>query len=302
MDKDNNFFYKHLSPFKWFVLENFPFIEADFDAITNYQLYCKLVEYVNKVADDVNLIGEQTEKITDGLNTLKEYVDNYFENLDVQEEINNKLDDMVEDGTMAEIINEQIFEELNDKITELQDNTDKLNLFCPSLLYSAGSESIALLTNGTTSILFDTGRESSVSANKSYLEEKLGENKINAVYISHYHGDHIGGLSGLSDLYADDVIVYLPLDFTDYYNGTDDIPTIVNIRQNALIWLVGNSINYVEVNSDLTHTYNNFTVQTRNSTAQAYLYYRTLETPKYNTYSMNCLVNYQGNKILFPRR
>lgn len=36
---------------------------------------------------------------------LKNYVDNYFTNLDVQEEINNKLDAMAQDGTLAEIIN-----------------------------------------------------------------------------------------------------------------------------------------------------------------------------------------------------
>ena len=35
---------------------------------------------------------------------LKNYVDNYFEDLDVQEEINNKLDDMAESGDLQEII------------------------------------------------------------------------------------------------------------------------------------------------------------------------------------------------------
>lgn len=35
---------------------------------------------------------------------LKNYVDNYFENLDVQQEINNKLDAMVADGTLPEIV------------------------------------------------------------------------------------------------------------------------------------------------------------------------------------------------------
>lgn len=44
------------------------------------------------------------EDILDAFNTLKNYVDTYFENLDVQEEINNKLDAMVEDGTIQEII------------------------------------------------------------------------------------------------------------------------------------------------------------------------------------------------------
>ena len=35
--------------FKRFVIQNFPFIEEDFDALTNYQLFCKVVEYLNKV-------------------------------------------------------------------------------------------------------------------------------------------------------------------------------------------------------------------------------------------------------------
>ena len=30
------------------VLQSFPFIDEDFDAITNYELLCKVVEYLNK--------------------------------------------------------------------------------------------------------------------------------------------------------------------------------------------------------------------------------------------------------------
>ena len=99
-----NFNFKKLPPFKFFVLQNFPFIEADFDAITNYQLLCKVVEYLNKVIDENNRIGEQTENLTNGFNELQDYVNNYFENLDVQEEINNKLDEMAESGQLTDII------------------------------------------------------------------------------------------------------------------------------------------------------------------------------------------------------
>ena len=99
-----NFDYKNLSPFKWFVIENFPFIEADFDALTEWQLFCKLGKEINKIIDSQNIVGEQAEILTNAFNQLKDYVDNYFANLDVQEEINNKLNDMVEDGTLQEII------------------------------------------------------------------------------------------------------------------------------------------------------------------------------------------------------
>lgn len=44
---------------------------------------------------------------------LKDFVDTYFENLDVQEEINNKLDAMVEDGTLAEVVGYYLGTKLN---------------------------------------------------------------------------------------------------------------------------------------------------------------------------------------------
>lgn len=107
MNKEINYNYK-LPPFKWFCLTNFPFIEADFDALTYYELLCKVVQYLNEVIVKTNAIGEQTEELTNAFNTLKDYVDNYFENLDVQEEINNKLDEMAEGGELAEIISQYL--------------------------------------------------------------------------------------------------------------------------------------------------------------------------------------------------
>lgn len=104
MNDLNKYDYHKLTPFKWFVLENFPFIEADFDAITNYKLYCKIVEYLNKVIDSQNNVGQEVENLSQAFINLQNYVNNYFENLDVQEEINNKLDEMAEQGTLQEII------------------------------------------------------------------------------------------------------------------------------------------------------------------------------------------------------
>ena len=105
----------HIPKFRRFVLQNFPFIEEDFDALTDYALICKVVEYLNQVINSQNELISEVEtfetNITNGFNTLEalvvelqNFVNNYFDNLDVQEEINNKLDAMVEDGTMASLI------------------------------------------------------------------------------------------------------------------------------------------------------------------------------------------------------
>lgn len=111
----NNFDYKNMTPFKWFVLENFPFIENDFEAINNYRLFSKVVEYLNKTIDNVNVLGNLVEQFSD-----------YFDNLDVQEEINQKLDEMATDGTLENIINQEIFTELNNQVS--QNTSDISNL------------------------------------------------------------------------------------------------------------------------------------------------------------------------------
>ena len=94
--------------FRRFVLQNFPFIEQDFDALTDYELLCKVVEYLNNVIDSQNEVTAEFEALSEAFTELNNYVTNYFDNLDVQEEINNKLEDMVEDGTLQAIITEYI--------------------------------------------------------------------------------------------------------------------------------------------------------------------------------------------------
>lgn len=118
----NEFNYNRLCPFKWYVIQNFPFIEADFDAITNYQLFCKVVEYLNKTIDNMNLTGEQMENVTNAMIELQ----NYVNNLDLQNEVNNKLDEMATDGTLANIINQEVFSQINNDISTLQNNVNDL--------------------------------------------------------------------------------------------------------------------------------------------------------------------------------
>lgn len=75
---------------------------------------CNFLE--TKVIPIVNNNADATIELQKLYKELRSYVDNYFDNINVQNEINNKLDEMAEDGTLANIINNQIFESLNTKI------------------------------------------------------------------------------------------------------------------------------------------------------------------------------------------
>lgn len=64
-----------------------------------------LCNYLEKtVIPAIDNNAQALEEVQELFVILKNYVDNYFDNLDVQDEINNKLDEMAEDGTLQEII------------------------------------------------------------------------------------------------------------------------------------------------------------------------------------------------------
>lgn len=90
--------------FRNWVLENFPFIEDDFDALTDYELFSKVVGYMRESLEKVNAFQKDIDIFTAKLNEFE----HYFDNLDVTEEVNAKLDEMVEDGTMTELIAEYL--------------------------------------------------------------------------------------------------------------------------------------------------------------------------------------------------
>lgn len=77
------------------------------DSMSYYETLAWLCKYLEEtVIPTVNQNGEAVQDLQGLYIQLNNYVTHYFDNLDVQEEINNKLDEMVENGTFQEIIGE----------------------------------------------------------------------------------------------------------------------------------------------------------------------------------------------------
>ena len=96
--------YQKLVPLNLCCLTNFPFIDETFDSITYYEFLCKIVEYLNNIIKNEQAVNENTESLFNAFNELQDYVNHYFDNLDIQQAINNKLDEMLESGELANII------------------------------------------------------------------------------------------------------------------------------------------------------------------------------------------------------
>ena len=93
------------SPFKHLCVTIGELPSSFLESMSYYEALAWFLKYLeDTVVPAVNVNGEATAELQALFIELKDFVDNYFENLDVQEEINNKLDEMAEDGTLQEII------------------------------------------------------------------------------------------------------------------------------------------------------------------------------------------------------
>lgn len=127
MSQENNFIpnqkdYRELRPFPLFMKHNFPFIENTYESLDIYGLLCEVVKFLNNVIANENIVTENQQAVYNAFVELNNYVSHYFDNLDVQEEINNKLDDMVESGILQEIIADY----LNSKAVFGYDNVESM--------------------------------------------------------------------------------------------------------------------------------------------------------------------------------
>lgn len=102
--------YTEQHPFRFWCQTVLPSVYDD--SLSYYELLNKVVEQLNVViSNETNLEGNVQGLLT-AYNQLQEYVNTYFDNLDVQAEIDAKLDKMVTDGTFDTIINDTLFEDI----------------------------------------------------------------------------------------------------------------------------------------------------------------------------------------------
>ena len=95
MVKERFIMYKPKDTFRFWCQKTLPLVYDD--SLSYYELLCKVVNYLNTTIEDVNMLG--TEFVE-----LQKTVEDYFSDLNVQDEVNKKLDEMVEDGTLESIV------------------------------------------------------------------------------------------------------------------------------------------------------------------------------------------------------
>lgn len=148
--------YTNLTPFKsWLLLQintwgqvNFPFVESDFDELTNYGMMQKLMGALNDVISNENEVEQDMTNLFGAFTELQNYVNDYFDNLDVQDEINAKLDLMAEDGSLTNLIKNYVDPIYTNYTTQINNEIATINTKVDNAV--SGSPLVASSTSGMT--------------------------------------------------------------------------------------------------------------------------------------------------------
>ena len=115
------------------------------ESMSYYETLCGLLHYLkNTIIPTVNNNADAVSELQSLYEQLRSYVDNYFTNLDVQEEINNKLDQMVATGELQNLLNlqyDKLRNEVNEDIEEIRNVVTNVASGSP-LVASSTSEMI----------------------------------------------------------------------------------------------------------------------------------------------------------------
>ena len=202
------------------------------DSLSYYELLNKVVNYLNNVIADVanveqnvgelndsyislqSYVNEHMQEIVGVVNEYTEFTTNYFNNLDVQEEINTKLDEMASDGSLSALIGPIVAITAPDIITQwltehitptepLVDNT--LTISGAAADAKVTGEKVAKLKSAITSLTDTTKayKEETDSIIKYTVNNTETDN--NAVVVNVHHNvsklkmNAISGTLGLYD-------------------------------------------------------------------------------------------------------
>lgn len=271
-----------LEPFRYWCHKVIPLVYDD--SLSYYELLCKVVKYINTLVENDEILDNGIKTAEWNFNVLKNYVETYFDNLDVQEEINNKLDEMVESGALADIIRNYIGEQAEVYVWGYNSN------------YSAGvyqAFNLIKLGNGKN-MLVDCGREDTSSVLSNFFSEH-GVTKIDYIVITHYHNDHMGGFGNVCSV-------------VNCQNATLFLPPAVNsskapaeFRNQELVYTYANANNMTVVQPSPNTEYDLTEVVKARfyNTNHDYYYSMSDDTFDYNDCSIVCEIVNNNTNILF---
>lgn len=215
-----------VAPFKKFCVSIGALPTSYKDSLDYYETLLWLIKYLeNVIIPVVNNNGEAVTELQNLYIELKNYVEHYFDNLDVQDEIDNKLDDMVEQGTLQEIITNYLNSKAifgYDNVSSMKNATNLIDgSYTQTLGYHTKNDGGKALYKVRTITNDDVVDEMLIIAlNDNNLVAELIENsEINVKQLGAYGDNTHDDLIPLQTAINNFNVVYLPIGYYYISNG-----------------------------------------------------------------------------------
>lgn len=204
------------------------------DSLSYYELLCKVVNYLNNTIADVNTLGTDVDNLNNAYNELQSYVNNYFSTLDVQNEINNKLDVMAQDGSLSALIQPlfdtyktEIDNEVNQQNNKIDVLENRMNTFTslPSGSTTGDAELIDIRVpasgfnnNKAYANAGDAVRGQVSLLNKDFTQLGFSLNIMTNDFIDNHYRDFHDGVDREHPSYCEWDVKPIKSDTTYYFN------------------------------------------------------------------------------------
>ena len=188
----------------------------------------------NTVIPTINNNAEAVKEVQDLVTQLQNYINNYFNNLDVQEEINNKLDQMAQDGTLQEIISNYLNSKAIFGFDNLNDMLNSSNLINGSYAETLGfynkndgGSALYQIRDKLTNDIIDNKTIIQMN-NENLVAEIVNKDKINIKQLGAKGNGIDNDTESLSIAFNKYNNIYIP-------NGTYLIHNSLNVRSHTTI-------------------------------------------------------------------
>lgn len=159
------------------------------ESMSYYETLCGLLSYLkDTVIPTLNNNADAIIEVQNLITQLQSYVDNYFDNLDVQEEINNKLDDMAEHGELTDIIAQYLqlagvlaFNTVNDLINAENIVNGSICKTLGDITYNDGKGAFYKIRTITSADVVDGVNIIALNVSDTLIAEKMPDYYINEI-------------------------------------------------------------------------------------------------------------------------
>ena len=250
-----------LRPFSKFIMSIGELPTSYLDSLSYAEQVTWFCDYLqNQVIPALNNNAQALQEVQNLMTELQTYVNDYFDNLDVQEEIDNKIDEMVESGQFEQIIFSNLtyvtYEMFGAKLDGETDDTEAVinchnyaNQYKLKVVQNRGTLYIPSATKDNCPIIntscdftgmtikFDSNNDDNtvmIIADPSTLDltKDINSVNLNDTQISELYPNNLNKLSHFSDYYNN--AIYLTTDMSfGQRNGSDTViyyeqPFIIN--------------------------------------------------------------------------